>query len=162
MASDATGTPTLAAAQRAAAALAHAGVGRVLLVGSLARGIICTLGEPPLRVHDVEQLVARLPEAEQAAWHSITDNSGIDLHLWREGSSYSADLPISGFDESYLRTIAQVAANIAEHVTDKCESSGIDAAAVELGRDELQRLIETLDGEIRISEGRSIGRSEPD
>ena len=118
--------------------------------------IICTVGQPPPRVHDIAQLVGLLPANEQAVWQRLTAGADIDLHLWREGSSYVLDRPIPGFDEPYMRIIARVAADIAAHVTDTCEAAGVDAPLIQQGRDECRRLRDALGSEIRIEDDHPI------
>lgn len=112
--------------------------------------IICTTGTTPPHWHDVEQLAAQLPAAEQAEWRRRGGGADPDLHLWRQGASYSADQPIESFDERYLATVGAAAANIAEHVVDTCEAGNIDPALIREGRDELERLRAALGSKIRI------------
>ena len=105
----------------------------------------------PPRSHNIDTLVGLLPAAERSLWSALTaDIDTAEFHHWRQGGTYTADLPIDGFDEDYLATVAAVASNVAAHVTRRCADAGIDATQIHLSTRSERRLRTALEGPLRI------------
>lgn len=105
----------------------------------------------PPRTHNLDPLIDELPDCERSQWSELTvDIDTADFHLWRQGGTYTADLPVDGFDESYLIAVATAAVEIASHVQRRCAEAGISAIELRLGRRSAQRVRTALDSDLRI------------
>ncbi len=105
----------------------------------------------PPRSHNIDTLVDLLPTDERNLWAVLTAHiDTAEFHQWRQGGTYTADLPIDGFDEDYLATVATVALNVAAHVTRHCAAAGIDATQVHLSTRSERRLRTALEGPLRV------------
>lgn len=115
----------------------------------------------PARSHNIDDLISHLPADERSRWSRLTtDIDTAEFHQWRQGGTYSADLPIEGFDEDYLTAIASVAADVADHVTSRCDANGIDAAAIRLAKRNERRLRAALAGTPRVEADHPVRRSD--
>ncbi|WP_419839131.1 nucleotidyltransferase domain-containing protein [Candidatus Poriferisodalis sp.] len=113
--------------------------------------IALAAGTAPPRSHNIDTLVDLLPADERSVWAALTaDIDTAEFHQWRQGGTYAADLPIDGFDEDYLATVASVAINVAAHVASRCAAAGIDAAQIRLSTRSEHRLRTALGGPMRV------------
>ena len=105
----------------------------------------------PPRSHNIDTLVGLLPDAERSLWAAFTaDIDTAAFHQWRQGGTYTADLPIDGFEVDYLATVANVAINVAVHVTHRCATAGIDTTQIHLSTRSERRLHTALKGPLRV------------
>ncbi len=105
----------------------------------------------PPRSHNIDTLVDLLPTDERNLWAVLTAHvDTAEFRQWRQGGTHTADLPIDGFDEDYLATVATVALNVAAHVTRHCAAAGIDATQVHLSTRSERRLRTALEGPLRV------------
>ena len=110
------GVPTLDAAQRAARELLDAGVGTVLLYGSLARSASGLRDIDLVAIYDdVDYAERSRRRCELAARASATAGCVVDVRV--------TDRPESSFDENYLRRHVSAALGIARLAADRCATN---------------------------------------
>ena len=142
---------------RFAAACSHAH----LVVECAAKTMIAlsTNAAPP-REHDIDKLIARLPADERDRWEEFTASvDTAELHLWRQGGTYVEDLPVAEFDDQLLCSLADAAADLAAHVTERCDAAGIDREQVRVARRRERRLDRSIHGPVRLDDNHPIRRS---
>ncbi|WP_419947283.1 nucleotidyltransferase domain-containing protein [Candidatus Poriferisodalis sp.] len=106
-----------------------AAMGEVHMVAeSAAKALhIAHVGTTPAHTHAIAGLLAPLPGHVRDGFTAAagSDVSLGELHLWRQGATYAADRPISGFDGAVLVAHAAAAVRIAGLAADKCRRHGL-------------------------------------
>ena len=76
---------------------------------------------------EIARLLDSLPNHVRRVFrdHAGTEVDLDTLHLWRQGSTYSADRPEPRFNEPYRCAHAQAALDIACFVADQCRQHGL-------------------------------------
>jgi len=109
-----------------------------MIVESAAKAThIVTTGSAPPHDHRIGALLAGQPEQLRDSFSRLAgdDVELSDLHIWRPGTTYSADRPHGRFDDASLRAHVAAALRIAELAADQCGHEGIaDSALVRYER----------------------------
>ncbi len=130
------------------------------MVESAAKTVhIVRMGTAPAHSHSIPALLAPQPEHVGETFSTLA-RGALDLehlHLWRQGSTYSADRPQARFDEEQLRNGAAAALAIAEFAADQCRGSGIPKATFAQWDRRCGRCRDMLDDALRLASETEFG-----
>ncbi len=112
---------------------------------------IVNVGTTPPHSYNILMLLAPQPPELREAFDRIAGSSVNlgELHLWRQGATYTADQPEARFDEATLRTYATFALEIAALAARECTHEGISELVLASFHRRADRCRAALDGPVR-------------
>ena len=112
---------------------------------------VVTVGTPPPHDHRISILLREQPEFVR---HAFTTAAGPDialddLHVWRQGATYSADRPQERFQQEPLRAHATAALAIAAVAADQCRDQDLPESTLTSYDRRSRRASAALEGPLR-------------